>query len=649
LRPLQSFKLQKQTFAMLRQLTFTFFLLTPAAFAQELAPRVSLQVDQVRAVALPNSNAQSTIFGPVLPQVAEHRLIVKFRDALRARADASGQLVALSAESLDAVDELITGLGTTLRFSPLLKSSPSVLADLEARAAARSGQVQADLAGMMIVELESNSTAEMERVGQALNASPDVEWAWVELTNAAPPGDIAPTTPNLENFQDYRDPNPGLDVTYAWSVGARGQNVRLSDCEYGWDPAHEDMNDVSLNMEPGQTIPPFVFQNNWDDHGTAALGEVAAQDNGYGCSGIAPDAQFYTWPEYSVEQGSRRVTCITNAIAASGVGDVVMLEMQTSTTGSGYGPAELNPAVWTVCSTGTAAGVIVVAAAGNGNQNLDSTSYSTYQSWGDSGAIIVGAGSASAAHSKLSFSSYGSRVNVQGWGTGVFTLGYGSFNSYGGDPHQSYASGFGGTSSATPFIAGSSAALQSYILAQGGIALSSTEMRDLLISTGIAQGSGGHIGPFPDLRAAIDSLNTCPPPQSYCGTSPNSLGAGALLTWSGSTSLTANNAVISVESAASSVFGLFFYGAAETSSTLGDGQLCVAGGGQGLIRLNPTQQTDLIGAAQATLDFTQPPFSSGPGQVFVGQTTRWQYWYRDPAAGGAGFNLSDALRVTYCP
>jgi hypothetical protein len=260
-----------------------------------------------------------------------------------------------------------------------------------------------------------------------------------------------------------------------------------------------------------------------------------------------------------------------------------------------------------------------------------------------------GAGSAGVAHFKVSFSSYGSRVNVQGWGRHVFTLGYGNYHNYGGDPHQSYTAEFWGTSSATPFIAGSCVALQSYILGQGWTALSSTEMRDLLINTGIPQGSGGHIGPFPNLRAAIDSLNACPPPQSYCGTSPNSLGNGALLTWGGSTSLAANDAVISVESAASSVFGLFFYGAAETSTTLGDGQLCVAGGGQGLIRLNPAQQTDMIGAAQVTLDYTQPPFSSGPGQVLVGQTARWQYWYRDLAAGGAGFNLSDALRVTYCP
>ena len=131
----------------------------------------------------------------------------------------------------------------------------------------------------------------------------------------------------------------------------------------------------------------------------------------------------------------------------------MLLEMQTVGAGGGYGPAELDLAVWTVVKAGTDAGVVVVGAAGNGNQNLDSLSYVPYMNRGDSGAILVGAGSSDADHDKLWFSSYGSRVDVQGWGENVFTLGYGLFTSYGGDDRQSYTNDFGGTSSASPFIA----------------------------------------------------------------------------------------------------------------------------------------------------------------------------------------------------
>ena len=144
--------------------------------------------------------------------------------------------------------------------------------------------------------------------------------------------------------------------------------------------------------------------------------------------------------------------------------------------------------------------------AGNGNQDLDSADYATYMSWGDSGAIIVGAGSNTTSHDKLSFSTYGSRVNVQGWGTSVFTLGYGNFAQYGGDWDQSYTSTFSGTSSASPFIASAAVILQQAALDRTGTILTPLQLRDHLIQTGKPQGSGGNIGPFPDLEVAIDAL-----------------------------------------------------------------------------------------------------------------------------------------------
>jgi hypothetical protein len=108
-----------------------------------------------------------------------------------------------------------------------------------------------------------------------------------------------------------------------------------------------------------------------DEHGTAVLGETASVPNAYGCSGMVPDADVYTYPEHTVEGGARRLAAITNAIAGSRAGDVVLLEMQMSGAGGGYGPAEVDPSVWLATRTGTDAGVVVVAAAGNG-QNLDS-------------------------------------------------------------------------------------------------------------------------------------------------------------------------------------------------------------------------------------------------------------------------------------
>jgi len=339
---------------------------------------------------------------------------------------------------------------------------------------------------------------------------------------------VVPTPPTTPDYfalrgdppiRDYHGPDPGLHMTCAWTYGARGQGIQIADCEYAFHLGTEDLCDI--NIEPGVTFCPISpqFPESFYDHGTSVLGEMVALDNGYGWTGLVPDATAWFFPEtiWVEECEPRRVTAITNAIATVDPGDIVLLEMQTSILDLyDFGPAELEYAVWELTRNATDSDIIVVAAAGNGDQNLDDAEcpdgpYCEYQSWGDSGAIIVGAGSADVNHEKLWLSTYGQRVNVQGWGWNVFTLGNVYFLpdqniELGDDVRQRYTYCFGGTSSTSAFIASAAAALQSLAEAELGYRLTPGDMRQLLIDTGIPQGSGGHIGPFPDLAAAILSL-----------------------------------------------------------------------------------------------------------------------------------------------
>jgi hypothetical protein len=166
-----------------------------------------------------------------------------------------------------------------------------------------------------------------------------------------------------------------------------------------------------------------------------------------------------------------------------------------------------------VTKTATDAGIIVVAAAGNGNEDLDSSAYSEYIGRGDSGAILVGAGVATIAHSKASFSTYGSRVNVQAWGDwSVMTAGYGVCGFPGSNLRQRlYTNGFSGTSSASALVAGAVASLQSWADARLRRRLVGNEMRDVLESTGVPQNAGdkansGNIGPMINMKKAIEAL-----------------------------------------------------------------------------------------------------------------------------------------------
>lgn len=471
-------------------------LLAPSAPAQQLTPRTP--IPQRPVVARP--------FGDVTEaeaSIMRHRLTVKFSDAARVRVDAEGQPVSTAGVDLSAVRALAAAEGLT--FAPLIDLPASKLALLEARGAARTGRAQPDLGGMMKVARDDDRASELERIGAVLQQLAEVEYAYIQTLGTPPPGDIAPTTPDLSGNQSYTGGGAGMNADYANSLGIDGSGVRVTDCEYGWVASHEDLVDVDLNPEPGQTPVSTVAANGWDEHGTAVVGTIVPPDNGYGVSGMARGAEMATYPEWTVQGGFRRATCIASAAADSDPGDVVLLEMQSGGAG-GFAPAEFDSNVFVVSRNAVDNGVIVVAAAGNGNQDLDSSAYAGYMAMGDSGAIIVGAGSSSNAHNKLSFSTYGSRVNVQGWGQSVFTLGYGSFAQYGGDKNQRYTSGFNGTSSASPFVATACALVQSYALATVGSPLSPEGMRQLLIDTGVPQGSGGNIGPFVDVEAAIDDF-----------------------------------------------------------------------------------------------------------------------------------------------
>jgi len=467
------------------------------AAADDVLPRVAL----VKTEAAPT---------PVAPGL-EHRLTVKFHDDVRARLDDVGRLVSSSGQDLVPLLTALAGDGDIrVGFRPLIGLPQVELVRIEREAARRSGRGQPDLGGMFIVEVVAE---EAERVAKELHQSDLVEVAYFEPLGTPPPGwfggpdecfDIAPLTTSYLDMQGYRGPENGIGIDAAWDhPGGRGAGVRVADCEYGYRDGHEDLCDVV--SEPGIEVHPTVIAYGWHEHGTAVLGEMVGGDNGYGVTGLVPDAQASFFFEWSTA-GRRRVEAITAAIASVDAGDVVLLEMQIFGPGGNFGPAELDPMVWTVTRLGVDRGVCVVAAAGNGNQDLDSGPYAEYRGRGDSGAIIVGASSADGRRDKMGFSTFGSRVNVHGWGERVFTAGYGDFVRVGGDADQGYTAFFSGTSSASPIVASAVVSLQGIHRAAAGAPIEPASLRQLLVDTGKPQGAGGHIGPLPDMAAAVDEL-----------------------------------------------------------------------------------------------------------------------------------------------
>jgi predicted outer membrane repeat protein len=128
---------------------------------------------------------------------------------------------------------------------------------------------------------------------------------------------------------------------------------------------------------------------------------------------------------------------------------------------------------------------------------------------------------------------------------------------------------------------------------------------------------------------------------NYCVTSPNSGGPGAVIGYTGSTSLAANDFTLTVTGCPPNKAGLFFYGPFQTSAPLGAGVRCVDSPSQRLSLVN----TDANGDASQALDLTVPPAA---GSITAGSVWSFQFWFRDPGFGGSNSNLSNGLEVRFC-
>jgi subtilisin family serine protease len=196
-----------------------------------------------------------------------------------------------------------------------------------------------------------------------------------------------------------------------------------------------------------------------------------------------------------------------------------------------------------------------------------------------------------------------------------------------------------GTSFATPFAAGIAALVLS---AHPGF--TSLQVGQVLRNSCTDLGPPGQDPSYGyGLVNALQALVlACGTPTSYCASSPNSVGPGAFMSWSGSQSLSANDLVVIASGAPPNTTGLFFFGTTSVQAPFGNGFRCVGGA---VTRL-PVVHANAFGDAVQNIDLANLP----QGQVVVaGDVRNFQFWYRNPAGGGALFNLSDGLRVQFCP
>ena len=473
---------------------------------------------------------------------------IKFRDdiTMRLREGVPQNANAgVAAAEVEAVLTLSAG-GTWERSHT---TDEAALDEMRRNGEARTGKPLPDLNNYVRLELPPGQDA--VAAVQAFAALSTVEAAYLipkpVAVTAAPVGDYANPgnitgNPITDAYQGYLDKAPnGVDARWAWDgVYGSGAGIRICDVEYDYNANHKDLPNVTDVGDPKD--PPFS-----DDHGAAVLSIMGGLDNGWGVKGIAYGASYSFAAAKTTTGGYDVGAGVIECVNKLNTGDVIIIEQQTSgPNASGSGQFGLVPVEWYEpwyddIVTAVANGMVVVEAGGNGSQDLDSSDYQTgngghypFKSGNDSGAIIVGAGKSpkwgANARSAESFSSYGSTVDIQGWGDGIVSAGYGDLYPGGSTPDSGqknlwYREAFGGTSGASPIVAASAAIVQANYKAKNGSAASPAQIKQILQSTGTAQTGSKKIGPLPNLRAAV---------QQVWGVNPATVAAPTISPGSGS-------------------------------------------------------------------------------------------------------------------
>ncbi len=137
---------------------------------------------------------------------------------------------------------------------------------------------------------------------------------------------------------------------------------------------------------------------------------------------------------------------------------------------------------------------------------------------------------------------------------------------------------------------------------------------------------------------------------NYCSGNPNSTGAVAVLSASGSNSVVANNLVLRSSQMPLNAFGYFL-----TSLTQGlvpqpggsRGVLCLGGSIGRYVGPGQIQNSGVAGAISLLLNLTQTPTPTGFVAIAVGETRNFQAWHRDSVGGVAVSNFTDGLQITF--
>jgi hypothetical protein len=435
------------------------------------------------------------------------RIVVKFPDGTPVPGGGDDQLPARSAFTL--VEQWLRPRGLSLQ--PLFTLPPRRIQDLVDSTLETDPEYyehhRVNFGTFFFVEVRLRA----QNLCDDLQAEfPDLEYVYVEGGPAPPPA-----AADYQPMQVYEDPagQGGIDAEFAWGIeGGRGDDVGFVDLERGWvlDSSDTVVDHPDLSAAGIKVIGSAVIEAMFIEHGMNTLGVIRAVENGFWCTGIAPQSNGRVISHWNIgSNGNPQFNTADRILAAIDdemkYGDVLLIEAQTPTA-SGSAPVEVEPAIFKIIRLATALGIIVVEAAGNGGKDLadfspllDRAAWPTGDQSADSFAIIVGA-AVPFEFLPYGLSNCGTRIDCFAWGSGVWTLSATEYTPF-----------YSGTSSASAIVAGAAICVQGRLQATGS-RLSPRQMRSVLTDpagspTLSANGTAvDKIGVMPNLKGILTNV-----------------------------------------------------------------------------------------------------------------------------------------------
>jgi lantibiotic leader peptide-processing serine protease len=138
---------------------------------------------------------------------------------------------------------------------------------------------------------------------------PDVELQWIDPEFQRVSAEVGdpPASGASDPFFDLQWGHDAIDAPQAWQTGERGAGARVAVLDSGIDRDHPDLAG-NLNRELSESFVPgeeyFVAPGVYFNHGTHVAGTVAAEENGVGVIGVAPEAEIVAVKVLSERTGS---------------------------------------------------------------------------------------------------------------------------------------------------------------------------------------------------------------------------------------------------------------------------------------------------------------------------------------------------------